>query len=202
VLTNNDGSFTVQVDNPVANATYYLRVSSDGGATGQYEVATDFRMQGVLMDMAASGTLSATTTESAPAHVTCQDQLFHFALTAGTTATPGETVTMNIYDADHQLVFSLSASAGDTVSDDVFLAAGVYSITYSVAAPSGSVVSPIVYSLSIAGLTDPVVSSSNTTTATSGGSTTSSGSDSTTTSSSGSPYTYSSAPPPSDCSWY
>ncbi len=202
VLTNNDGSYTVQVDNPVANAIYYLRVSGDGGTTGQYEVATNFRMQGVLMDMAASGTLSATSSQSTPAYITCQDQLFHFALSAGATATPGETVAMNIYDVNHHLVFSLSAPAGGTVSDDVFLAAGAYSVTYSVVAPSGSMISPIDYSLSMAGLTDPVVSSSNTTTAPAGGSTSSSGSGSSTTSSSGSPYTYSAAPPPGDCSWY
>lgn len=204
VLTNNDGSFTVQVDNAVANAVYYLRVSGDGGITGQYEVATDFRMQPVLMDMAAAGTLSSSATESAPSYLTCQDQLFHFALTAGSTATSGEAVMMNIYDAGNHLVFSLTASAGDTVSNDVFLSAGVYKITYTVVAPSGALISPIDYSVEMAGLTDPVVSSCDSTTSPSGStsSDSSSSTSTTTTSSSGSPYTYSSSPPPSDSTWY
>ena len=198
ILSNNAGSFTVQVDNPVANQIYYVRISSDSGTTGRYEVAADFRMQSVLMDMAASGTLSSTSLESAPSYLTCKDQLFHFALSAGSTATAGEAVVMRIYDVNNNVVFSLTASAGDTVSDDVFLAAGCYKITYSVVAPAGSPISPIDYSLALAGLTDPVISSCDTTTSTSGDST-SSGS---TTSSGGSPYTYSSSPPPSDSTWY
>jgi hypothetical protein len=200
VLTNNNGSYTIQVDRVVSNQSYFLRITGDNGSTGEYEAAVNFRTESVLMDTAATGTLSSTMPQSAPLYLSCKDQLFHFVLSSST-APIDETVVMNIYNASHQLVFSLRDDDGDATSNDVFLAAGTYMITFSVVVPAGKVASPINYSLAIAGLTDPVVSSSSPTTAPSGGST-SSGSDTTTTSSSGSPYTTSSTPPPSDPCWY
>ncbi len=202
VLTNNDGSFTVQVDRVLANQSYFLRISGDSGSTGEYEAAVNFRTETVLMDTATSGTLSAAASQSAPLYLTCKDQLFHFALSANSTA-GNEFVQMNIYDANQCLVFTLNAAAGDTVSDDVFLAEGVYTIGFTAVASKGVLASPIDYSLGVAGLTDPVVSSTQPTTAPSGGSASSGASSgSTTTSSSGSPYTTSSSPPPSDPGWY
>src|SRR5262249_23811925 len=122
VLTNNDGSFTVQVDHPISNQAYYLRISADGGSVGDYEVAVDFRTQAVVLDTPASGTLSATTQQSAPLFLTCQNQLFHFVLTAGaTTPASNQSVEMDIFDVNGNVVFSLNAGSGDTVSGNIFL---------------------------------------------------------------------------------
>jgi hypothetical protein len=200
ILANNDGSFTVQVNQPAADQIYYLRISADHGTVGDYELAVDFRTSGVQLDQPAAGSLTANSQQSAPLYLCCQNQLFHFALTAGPEpAAINESVEMDIYDMSGNLVYSLSAAAGDTLSDDVFLATGVYVIRFKVRGPLGTPIFPIDYALAMASLTDPIVSSSDTTAAPSSGS---SGNGSGSTSSSGSTYSYSNAPPPSNTTWY
>ena len=57
VLTNETGSFVLQVENAMANADYYIRVSSDSGKVGNYAMAVDFRDQAVAFDENSDGTL-------------------------------------------------------------------------------------------------------------------------------------------------
>src|SRR5205823_6020963 len=57
VLTNDDGSYTVQALNVTPQADYYLRVSSDTQSVGNYGVAVDFRGTAVTFPTAAAGTL-------------------------------------------------------------------------------------------------------------------------------------------------
>ena len=69
-----------------------------------------------------------------------QDREFHFVLTAADWGLPSASgVDMSIRDATGQLVFSMSAAAGTTQTDEGYLDAGAYTVGFSrnTAAPGG-----------------------------------------------------------------
>jgi hypothetical protein len=157
ILTNETGSFVLQVQNAAANAGYYVRVSSDSHAVGNYAMAVDFRDQAVTFDVNSAGTLSGSNNSTSGTLSVLQSQTFHFVL-AGTTAQTNSDalLQMTIYDANGNVVFSLQANDGDARSGDVFLAAGSYRIVVKAVSKSGGILAPVAYNLSAAGITDPV----------------------------------------------
>jgi hypothetical protein len=79
-------------------------------------------------------------------------QQFHFILSASDTGAPWEPgVRMTISDPAGHVVFTLTAAQGTTWSDDVFLNAGPYNVSFG-ATESGSVPAPIGFDLSGWGL--------------------------------------------------
>jgi hypothetical protein len=64
---------------------------------------------------------------------------------------------MTITDSSGNVVDSLSAPAGDTVSNDaLFLTPGAYTLRFTVVAPSGSPVPALSYNLTGESISDPI----------------------------------------------
>ena len=132
VLANDAGLFSLQVPNAVAGKDYFVQVAArtPGGAndTGTYFVAADFnRIEPLAFDGVTSGTVSPgqTQTES----LTIADAgVFHFALAP----TSIGAVTMNVYDENGAIVFTLTAESGKpAVTATRYLGAGTYTVRYT-----------------------------------------------------------------------
>ena len=80
-----------------------------------------------------------------------------FSLTTTTQGAVGRTaVAMTIYDAAGQVVTTLFAKAGDTVSKSVYLAPGRYTVTFSGGTRNGPTMDAATYSLRGTVLSDPI----------------------------------------------
>lgn len=178
VLTNDDRTFSVQIEGAAPDADYYLRISSDAGRVGDYGLAADFRATPVLFDLNAAGVLSSSLPESA-AHLTvAQNSLLHFVLTAGHVANWNGSLEMTIVDDNGVVLFRLTAPRGDARSANLVLAAGTYRVRVRVtgAMPPGS----IAFNLRGSIITDPIgIQPADTTTTPGGGTTPGTGGDDT-----------------------
>jgi hypothetical protein len=171
VLTNETGSFVLQVENAMANADYYIRVSSDSGKVGNYAMAVDFRDQAVAFDENSDGTLGGASNSTSADLTVSQSQAFHFVL-AGTTAQTNRDAVLRfaVFDNLGNLVFQMQTNDGDAVSADVFLASGSYHVVISAFSKSGGILAPVTYRFGAAGITDPVgVGQADTTSSPDGG---------------------------------
>ncbi len=151
----------VQIANPVASASYFVKVAGVGrnglGLTGKYTLAVDFTQVAVAIITVATNTLTAAratdyTTLSVP-----EAKLFHFILKATTTNTSvASGVRMVVYNASYQIVATLTAEAGTTTSGAIFLNAGTYYIKYEAATKTGAALSNLTYTLHTVVLSDPI----------------------------------------------
>ena len=91
----------------------------------------NFQNQLIALTAQGSGSLGGLISSSTQTMTVAGANVYHFLLGAGTALDPLATVQMNIYDSQGDLVFSLTAGEGQTVSGDVLLAAGSYTIRYS-----------------------------------------------------------------------
>ncbi len=157
VLTNDGGSFVIQVANAAADSDYFVRVSSDTGSKGNYDLAVDFRSQGINFDMGSFGPLSGSFDTTSANLSVAQSQTIHFVL-AATTAQPSAdmAVEFTIRDANGNIVFHLQADDGDARSAEVFLARGYYTVQVHIFSKSGGILAPLTYTLDAAGITDPI----------------------------------------------
>jgi hypothetical protein len=87
-----------------------------------------------------------------------ESQLFQFLLSAGGSGAPaGSAVQMTITDQSGNVVYSLSAGAGDTVSSAaLFLTPGAYVLRFTGLAPAGGPVPTLSYSLMGESISDPI----------------------------------------------
>ena len=216
VIVNEGGSFTVQVPNAVAGATYYVKVAaanpSGTNNTGGYFLGIDFSTTPVSLQTVTQGTLSATQSESAGTLTLSQAQLMHFVLSAqAASPSTAAAIRLTVLNSSGAVVATTVAYNGsDAVSVTPALAAGSYTVLLTEYAPSGSSLPSVQYTLQAARLDDPIGPQPDSSTAPSGSTTTSSGtttttsSSSTTTTSSGSTTTSTdptmTSPPPSSTS--
>lgn len=162
VLANGiDGRLVVQVANPVASRTYYLKVESVGrngfGLTGNYTLAVDFTLAAVPMSTVATKTLTAARATDYTTFAVPEAKLFHFTLGATTTNTAvASGVRMIVYNASYQIVATFTADAGGTSSGAIFLNAGTYYIKFEAATKSGAPLSNLTYTLRTVVLSDPI----------------------------------------------
>jgi hypothetical protein len=157
VAANDRGVFSVQVLNAVAGQNYYVQVSARDGAvnnTGNYIFAADFNtLPPMVFDNVANGTATTGTTTTGDALNLNEAGLFQFALGANSEHA-GDTVTMTVYDADGNAVFSLTATAGQPpVTANHYLLAATYTVRYSTAQTNAA---PTDYGLFMMQLSDPV----------------------------------------------
>ena len=147
VLANGDGTSTVQLDNAVPGATYYLRVDLAASATqdkGNYFVSAHFGGKSAVMKSFASGALSETIRTNSSRLYVGEASLFHFVLTAGA-GSPGSAVRMTIVNANGVSVYDVVAKSGQSASrSSVLLVPGMYHVTVAVENPSGT---PVSYSI-------------------------------------------------------
>jgi hypothetical protein len=161
VLVNDHGSYLVQIANATPFATYYVQVSADpyAGAnnTGNYLLGVDYISAPIVLTQFASNTLSGTSNQDFYAMSVAVDQVTHFVLSAsGPSATVTTAVRMTIYDQNGNIVFTLDAIAGQTVSANVLLRQGSYTVRFVATAIDGSALSPFTYNLLGETLTDPM----------------------------------------------
>jgi hypothetical protein len=196
VLANEPGLFSVQIPDAVAG-TYYVQVFAKPGATqttGSYFFAADFD-QLALTEYAnvADGTLNPGTTTTAGTLDLTQAGVYQFALGASSAQTGG-TVTMSVYNASGNLVFTLTAEAGQPpVTATEYLLAGTYTVIYSAAQGTGAPVNFGLFMDELSDLSGPSTTSTASPTSSTSTSSTSSSS-STSTSSSTSSSTSTTAP--------
>lgn len=176
LLANEDGTYSLEIPNTTPGAVNYIKVAAmypaGGRATGSYFLAVDFSTQPLaVFDSYASGTL----TSSAPAQFSTltvgQNSLLEFVLSADAGAGGEWTqVAMEIIDEAGNVVFGLAAYSGQPASTGhVYLRAGTYTVRFSAAAPAGSALGPVSYSLYGRLISDPIgpqTTSSTTTTTT------------------------------------
>jgi hypothetical protein len=160
VLVNSSGAYTIQASGLAAGATYYLTLTpapTTNGDDSSFALVADFNQSSSLLPVLASGT--ATTTAPGPTYAlyAALDQVFSFTLSAGGTGAPaGSTVQMTITDSKGNVVFNLTAPAGQTVTGPpVLLGPGAYTISISILTPGGAPGS-LSFQLRGGSITDPI----------------------------------------------
>ncbi len=160
VLTNDDGTFTLQLSNVVANSDYYISVQGDpatGRRTGNYFFGADFRSSSIQTQRLSAGTLTQTAPQAATTMTVYETQLLHFslsALTANSQVTSA--IRMSILDADGNEVYTLFTPAGQSISGDVLLAAGNYTIIFTAGTPDGTSLPDLSFTLDVLVRSDPI----------------------------------------------
>ncbi|VTR95745.1 peptidase m10a and m12b matrixin and adamalysin : Matrixin OS=Singulisphaera acidiphila (strain ATCC BAA-1392 / DSM 18658 / VKM B-2454 / MOB10) GN=Sinac_4791 PE=4 SV=1: Peptidase_M10 [Gemmata massiliana] len=135
VLSNDRGLFSVQVLNAAAGKDYYVQVFARTGAvkaTGSYFFAADFnQIAPLVFDSVATGTVNAGATTAGDTLALNKAGVYQFALNAqGERA--GDSITMTVYDADGNVVFTLTSVAGQpAVTSSRYLKAGTYTVKYT-----------------------------------------------------------------------
>ena len=159
VLTNDNGTSTIQVTDAVAGADYFIKVSSATKQAGNYSLAVDFRADAIEFDLHARGSLGGNQTATQSRLTVLHGQMMHFVIAADALpSNPNATLTMTIRNAAGQIVCERTVKAGETSSIDVFLEMGTYSVTLTVAGTSADRMS---FHLAGIGITDPVAASSS-----------------------------------------
>ncbi len=159
MASNGDGSLTVQLSGANPGSYYFIQVTGQAGAvqTGSFALAVEFdTAAAVIFSQVGTGTATQQSSNSSQL-VVDHNELAEFSLAAATSdSTVSATLVMNIYDQNNQLVFSMAVNANqDSQTDYAFLAAGTYSIEWSVLTQSNSGQAQILWNLASRGLTDP-----------------------------------------------
>jgi hypothetical protein len=154
-----DGSSAVQLSGANPGSYYYIQVTGQAGAiqTGSFTLAVEFdTAAAVVFSQVGNGTVTQQSSSSSQL-VVDHNELAEFSLAAATSdSTVAATLVMNIFDQNNQLVFSMAVNANQgSQTDYAFLAAGTYSIQWSILNPSASGPVPILWNLASRGLTDP-----------------------------------------------
>jgi hypothetical protein len=161
ILVNDHGSYLVQVANATPYATYYVEVSASSYAgtnvTGNYLVGVDYITAPIVLTQFATDTLSGTSNQDFYSMNVAVDQVTHFVLSASAPgATVATAVRMTIYDQNNNIIFTLDAIAGQTVSANVLLRQGSYTVRFVAATIDGSALSAFTYNWLGETLTDPM----------------------------------------------
>jgi len=192
VIANGSGTYTVQLPNVPGNTSFYVEVvaanPTGSHSTGRFSLAVDFHEPNLVsFGTLTSGSLSQAKPQATGTLTMNEDALFHFALTA-TSANPKAWVTMTVTDQNGAVVMTLSVQAGQpTVTADVFLRKGTYSVRFSGFTTDGSSLTGLSYQLAGDTISDPVGAYS---TPPSSSGTTTPSSNSTSGSSTSPPYSY------------
>src|SRR5207244_6295430 len=113
LLANENGSFSVEVENTTPGATYYVKIGAlgDGPDTGNYFLGVDFNTDvATAVQTFGSNRLTNSAPEDDRAVIVTKNRLFEFILSAdnGLSGQP-DSVTMQILDANGMVVFTLTA---------------------------------------------------------------------------------------------
>jgi hypothetical protein len=160
VTVNDRSSYIVQVPGVASGNTFYIKVSPDMSAgannTGDYLLGVNYTTTPMVLSQVATSTLTAAQPIEYRSLSVAKSQVTHFVLSAPATAVPSA-VRLVIFDQNGVPVFVLTALSGQTVSGDVYLAAGVkYKAAFCAATADRSPLSPLTYTLRGKSLTDPI----------------------------------------------
>jgi hypothetical protein len=159
ILANGNGTYTVQAASVPSGANLFLQIPATPTTSlvGNYSMIVDFGHTVASLKTFSGGTLSSTQAAGAKLYI-AQNQLFQFVLSANAVSAPADArVHMTITDANGNVVFDLSARAGDTVSSSaVFLVPGAYTVRFTAESRSGLPITGLNYVLQGASLSDPI----------------------------------------------
>jgi hypothetical protein len=159
VLVSEGGSYTIQIANATAGATYYVQVraATPKGANnvGNYFLGIDFSTQAEVQQTYVDQTLADASRQAFYTMTLGSGQLNHFVLSADPTGGVAAAVRMTIYDVSGSVVFTVMTAAGDAVSGNVFLPAGTYSVRFAAGTRDGSPLPPLHMRLLGGLLSDP-----------------------------------------------
>jgi hypothetical protein len=160
ILADGDGVFTIQASGLNSGGNYELQVSSGGPASGVGNYALDAAFGSTAADLStfAGDNLSASAPQQSYDFYVAESQLFQFLLSAGGVGAPaGSAVQMTIQDQNGNVIDTLTADAGDTVSSDaLLLTPGAYTLSFTVLGPPGGPVPALSYSLMGESISDPL----------------------------------------------
>jgi hypothetical protein len=169
VITNGNGSYTVQLTNAPSLATYFVRVSALNPAgpenRGNYFLGVNFNSAPPLAYQNVASAMFGGTSSTATNDLTVGvSDLFAFRLSAATAGgNSGESVQMTVTDSQGNVILSLLATDGQpAVTANIYLQAGQYTVTYQVISPSGQAFTPIDYWFDILQESDPMGTYSST----------------------------------------
>src|SRR5262249_21151626 len=135
-----------------------------------YFLGIDFGTKAVSLQTLVDGTLNQAAPQAVDTLQANKSQLLHVVLSADLGGVPVDAaVRMTIYDAGGNVVFTVAAPAGATISRNVFLAAGVYTVRFAAATRDGTPLPNLRYKVRGESLTDPMGMESSDTTATPAG---------------------------------
>jgi hypothetical protein len=160
ILANGDGVFTIQASGSNSGGNYVLEVSSGGSSSGVGNYALDaaFGSTPANLSTFAGGNLPATAPQQSYNFYVAESQLFQFLLSAnGVGAPSGSAVQMTIKDQSGNVIYTLTALAGDTVSSNaLLLTPGAYTLSFTVLGPPGDPAPALSYSLMGESISDPI----------------------------------------------
>ena len=139
ILANGNGTFTVQAVGVKPGGWYFLRVGPDTAAgmpsAGNFALTAQFGTAAAqLSTFASSPNIASGSTQSSTLYVG-ESQLMDFVLSANSvdgTLAPGSAVQMTILDNAGNVLYSLTAAAGDVVSGAaLFLTPGAYTVRFT-----------------------------------------------------------------------
>jgi hypothetical protein len=152
ILANGNGTYTVQITGVVSGRDYYLSVHAkrDGSGAGNYGLSADFGAQAATPTTFATGNLSAIQPTQQYNLYIAQSQLFQLLLSAQGAA--GQ-VRMTIFDSAGNVVTTMTANAGDTVSGPgTLLKPGTYRVQFEELGATA----PLAFSVKGANEIDPI----------------------------------------------
>jgi hypothetical protein len=162
ILSNDGGSYTVQIVNPLAGATYYVAVQANTAApasrqAGVYLLGVDYRATPIALDVLVQQTLTDANNVSVSGIQTSEAMLYHFVLTFDNEPTGADVgVAMQLYDQNNNVALTLVSINGETVSADALLGAGTYVARFVAVTRDGSALPGVSYSLMGTLLTNPL----------------------------------------------
>jgi hypothetical protein len=163
VVGNSPGSFLVQLVNATPGANYYLEVRAANAGThniGTYVLGVNFSPSPLEMQTVTGHTLggaAAGVQQDVVQLQVAQTQTTHLVLSASAPgATAATALRMRLYDQNGNVVFTLDVLNGQTVSADVFLKKGIYTVSFVAATKDASPLSAVTYSVLARKITEPL----------------------------------------------
>jgi hypothetical protein len=161
ILANGDGTFSVQATGLKSGGNYFLKVTPNTSlatVSGNYVLDASFGTAAANLSTFASGSLTASAPQQTYNLYVGESQLMQLVLSANAPGAPaGTAVQMTITDQNGNVVYSLTANAGDTVSGPAtFLTPGPYVVHFTALGPIDASTPPITYSLLGESISDPI----------------------------------------------
>jgi hypothetical protein len=161
VLRNSNNTHVVQVTGIQPNTKYYVSIGSRSFGSDtkakNYNFGIDFRATPIVLTKVGEGTLGGTSTELSRNFTINRSTLVRFELSA--TSRVGDLnafARLVIRNSAGAIVHTFDASSGETVAEDVLLAAGEYQVQISGLTTDGRIVNKLDYLLRSITLTDPI----------------------------------------------
>jgi hypothetical protein len=150
VVAQTDGSVVVSLNGVTANTDYLIRVNSNLGATGNYDVVADFRAADLPTMMGARGTLDNARRSTAGTMNVWQSQTIQVNLLTNLQNGTDFIGLVRIYDYLNRVKFELFSLTGLLSTGHVFLPRGSYRVE-----ARNLTGAAIAFSLTMFGITDP-----------------------------------------------